>query len=249
MYKCSIGNNQTVYIHPLDSEFVKFIKTWKKPEFQRNINEDRISTMIKIQEDRLKKDNQFLLGGTFELCRLNNNLYLVDGQHRREVLLHFFKKKTFKDVSCIVRIKDVSNEKEIFEWFQFVNESTPVEIYEKKETFKQANFVLEIIKENWSEHLSEAINHHCNKINLVRFGNFLTNFGLLQPTWSKEDAKLFIFKVNSFFKDNIKLFNLKPNQLDKCNNTGFYLGIYVKLEKDTRQIQILNDLNKYLSVV
>jgi len=225
MNKVLIADNLTLFTHPLNQEFHLFITKWKTPSFQRKINKERVDKMIKQQS------KTFQLGGVFELCRWKNELYLVDGQHRKEMLVHFFsEKKFYPSLLAVVKIKEVKSEDEIFEWFQFVNESTPVEFYEKSLTYKQVEYISNYIFQNWPSSISSKTNHQCHKINLVRFGNFLTKLNCLKKEWNQSQSEEFLIKLNEKFRKKSKEIKMTKNQLEECEKLDFYLGLYVKVE-------------------
>lgn len=242
MTTIQLAVDQRLNVKPLDLELLAYMKTWKIPSFQRSTNKQRVEDMIKQQQR-----GTISIGGVFELCEYKGDLYLVDGQHRRELLYSLLSLQTYPNISCLTRIKHVNSEEEMFEWFQFVNESTPVQVYQKRNTHKQSNHVIKYIGEMYDKLLTESENHTCTRINQTRFCNFLSNFHLLNPMWSKEETLSFVEKLNNFFHDHILKFKLTSKQIEICNKNNFYLGIYIKVEKSTTQMFILNELNSYIN--
>ena len=72
IYRCSYLGN-------------KFIKELQIPNIQREIDDDWVQELYESQlQDYLK--NNYIDLGMFELCILDDNIYLLNGQHRYMVL-------------------------------------------------------------------------------------------------------------------------------------------------------------------
>ena len=86
-FKCLNSNNQpnVVYISAQQfiTEIYPSIVPWHQ---QRVINMDHVKTLFLYQQNLLSKGLAPIVVGCFSTCIINNTRYLVDGQHRLEML-------------------------------------------------------------------------------------------------------------------------------------------------------------------
>ena len=94
---------------------------WNIPKIQREVDDLHIEKLYNKLKKEYLLENVYNFG-IFELASLNDVLYLLNGQHRYNVLLKL-KNEGINNLLIHIRIKDISNEDELNDYFRIVNDS------------------------------------------------------------------------------------------------------------------------------
>ena len=84
---------------------------WNIPKIQREVDDLHIEKLYNKLKKEYLLENVYNFG-IFELASLNDVLYLLNGQHRYNVLLKL-KNEGINNLLIHIRIKDISNEDEL----------------------------------------------------------------------------------------------------------------------------------------
>lgn len=220
-----------------DSDKVKF----NCPKIQRELD----TTHIDFLYNQIKKDYEksgTYEFGIFDFVCLDDVLYLVNGQHRYAVLLRL-KNENENNLHIEFRIKEVSNEDELNNYFRIVNHS--------KKSIICKNSNLQIIVNGVKKHLINTYTNkyfpntnkpHRPKINLELLIEKILELNIIEKLNlnSLEEFTHKIDEINKFYsskRNDIDFWKEKKEAnkwLDKAcelnpRNT-FYLGIFPDFE-------------------
>lgn len=96
----------------------------KSPPFQRVINHNRVQELINEYMNEKANKGIIIPVGILIIGCVNNNRYVIDGQHRREAFLAMGEPK-----EVIIQEIFVDNDFELFQLFKKANNTNPVEHY------------------------------------------------------------------------------------------------------------------------
>ena len=99
----------------------------KKPEIQRILENNKVDDIIKYQLDHNKKYGKFNfnVSGLINIHKLDDELFLIDGQHRFKALEKLYDKYSH-DISFFVEIVTVKSYEELKENYSMINKNTPL---------------------------------------------------------------------------------------------------------------------------
>ena len=203
------------------------------PNIQRITDDTKIADIIKYQCNYFKNNNnEFNIMGVINIhyCKENNTLYLTDGQHRFQALKQMYEKMGHNikiPIECII----VENYKELKQNFEIINKNTPLPDLPDK-IDKNIPEMASIYFKNkylniWSKN-SRARRPH------LYFNFFQETLGFLTHKLKIESSEDLINLIENY---NTKLSqwnreqfpdkkNINDNIIQKCKDTGFYLGLY-----------------------
>ena len=123
----------------------KLVSTLPVWEGNRNILEDHVKDIQQSLGDNVELLNHtiFRIG----LIKTDDNRikhYIVDGQHRAQVLKEYFEKNPFNnDFDALVGIKEFDNESEIIKYFQDINRVRAIQWKEDPNTSSKIRWKLD----------------------------------------------------------------------------------------------------------
>jgi hypothetical protein len=126
--------NDKVSFYKANVNFLKNISIWS---FQRNVNNLHINSLV---ED-LRNKRHFI--GTFKMIKCNNDIRLIDGQHRYYSILEILKEDEDFDMDIFLEIYETDSFDSELSKELFVNSNNVLNI---KESDNPSNFALSIIK-------------------------------------------------------------------------------------------------------
>lgn len=237
-------------------EFTNHTKNWA---FNRDIDESHVQ---RLKEDLESSPNPYFVG-TFKLgIDPNNNIRLLDGQHRHCALRRIITSNSKFNMKLILEVYSVSN----------VNDGVDTFVL-----FSRCNNVLnmkaaDLPKQTYAHVVSKLIidyKHNIKPINPSsgREPNFpnlsqeklykeLSKSGIVEKYNISEQELLQLVKAKNVYLSTLTLEELFPykqtvkekerckNGLIKASKTGFYLGLVIGKNKDLPWIyEIYNELN------
>ena len=226
----------------------------KKYKYQRYVNEERVSEIVKYQNNCIKKYGEPRITGNIVVCQVRNNLidfvqegkkenplYIIDGQHRYEALCRMIKDQVIDDFIVRVEYISVENEEDLLKEFQDINKSVPVPVhyYEPNELINRAVAIL-------STKLPDAFRHNQMKVirprvDIDKLKDALLSMGNLQEVvQTPEELVLKIEKCNKGYGEkgvkrmmdliahkNIQQRDIVAKAYEKCQSGQMlYLGIF-----------------------
>lgn len=215
------------------------------PSFQRDINRNVVDEIKEYIKSR-RKENLDLTIGVIDLCKLNGQLFCIDGQHRIKALEELYN-ETKKDIPFYCIIYTVSSKEEMEEIFKIRNYNIPLPDFIISPPIGKQDLIREISRFMMDLPLTK-IGKSGSKtrrpnIDLNRFMDFLTDSELLNQCQIIEDFTAVFWKINEKIRKNrnkedfLKTHNISENMLktieDKCSNyeCKIFIGLYTDYSK------------------
>ena len=187
---------------------------FKKPHIQGALIKEKVDSMI---ENFLKKPANFQYKNRIIVGIVNKEFYILDGQHRVEMICHLCKHNHLYNKKVIVVYYPLKNEAEAQELFNEINiDSYKNQNYINKTHFSQMiiNQFRKILKEHF-KHIFSKKKSEKGKIKcLEEFVNELYETGFLSNKSSEEALNLLI-SINNHYYDVTYRSNYENNSLDK----------------------------------
>ena len=206
------------------------------PEFQRELDENKIDKIEKEYIERNKNGENYLIkhGYTISLCKLNDSpeLCVIDGQHRMKVIERIYSKKYYPEIT--VRIQLCDNVEEIKKDFEQLNSNSDIPLIYKYFNNKQIqNMIIKIkskIKEDYkSAFIQTKKSVRSNRLHLDDFMNLfdLNRLSELEITYDELYNKL--LEINNEIVDDFKNMDdndyIKKADKNQIEQTNFYLSL------------------------
>lgn len=205
-----------------------------KPSFQREIMPEQIGRMKEHILKMYHQNNEPMFGVIF-LADLNDNLFIVDGQHRLTSIKEIYEEKKL-DIPFDCKIYKINTSNQLKEFFQIVNKNIaiPEFILSCQETDKTS--LLREIQQLISERKGFSLTaKNRPQISLINFINTLSESKLMEIIKTKNDfCKVLEFMNNKnreLIKDQLycKKHKITQNMLNKwfeyqnyiCIESGF----------------------------
>ena len=217
----------------------KFINELQIPSIQREIDDKWVEELYEshIQDYNSKS---YIDLGMFELCILDDNIYLLNGQHRYMVLCKLL--DTINNIYIDVKIQEVDTEDEMNILFQKVNKSRPSIILKNSNNQVIINQFRKLFKDEFGNYLVSSKNPHRPNINLDHLITEIVELQLIEKLQINRGQTLFnyVVELNNYYKNtelsemlkwNIKDFEKIFNKCkEKSVTKRLYLGIYTNNE-------------------
>jgi hypothetical protein len=212
------------------SSYLEIDGKYSKPSIQRSIMPEQIGRMkIHILEQyELGECNIF---GAISLAKLNNILYVVDGQHRLQAIKEIYTEKKL-NIPFNAIIYNINTKEQMKKIFNTINNGIPL-----------PDFLIEDISENKKDKLRD-INDYISKrkgfsdtkknrpnINTLEFMNKLNNSKFANLIINLDDFIKAFDYINYSIKENIKNPNyikkekITSNMLEKCREFDNYVSL------------------------
>lgn len=200
------------------------------PTIQRLRDDDKIADIVAYQHSKLRADGFCNFLGTINIhyCEENQQLWLIDGQHRFEAVRLI---NNTLNIPIIVEVTIVKTVTELKENYTILNKSTPMPDF--PETIDKS------IPENVSQYFRTMYPTMWSKSSKARrphlyFDFFQEALGVLTDKLEIQSAAELQTIVEDYnekmgqwiYKDT------EQNLLAKCYETGFYLGMAVHINDD-----------------
>ena len=211
------------------------------PTEQRLQLKDKINDIVEYQIDLHKKRNAFLFSPPIHIEKLNDELYLIDGQHRYEAIKQLYY-KGYTNFYIWVEEVIVNNMEEMKENYKMINYNTPLPEFPQtidKRIPEQAftHFQLKY-KTIWGKasarkprrpHINqnrfqEALGYLTDKLNIQKYNDLIELI-------DKENTKRSGWDTIAF--PRIKSLKNPKKILDICKQKGgFYLGMWYAVDQE-----------------
>lgn len=217
---------------------------WNIPKIQRELDTNHIEKLYQRFKNEYETSGIFNFG-IFEVASLNDVLYLVNGQHRYNVLLKLYQ-DNHQDLLIHIRIKEVINESELNEHFRIVNDSKKSVICDNSNDQIIINGLKKYLIETYSnKYFPNTKNPHRPNIKLDSLVDKLIERDILNKLsiTSPEDLIVKIDKLNDFYSKKSYSCEFWKNQqikkdakiwIEKARERNirkpFFLGIYPDYE-------------------
>lgn len=177
----------------------QFLQNAKFLNFQRDIDWSRVEKIFTSYENDLNKNNRFIVFGTILLGLIDNDLYLLDGQHRFCAIQKIYKKYGYSSNvhTLIYRCK---TSEQLFDYFKKINCNEIVAEWNLSNInyvnlIKQTIEKLCVLYPNYVSKKTTVI----PRINLSDFFDLVVNYRLMYcyKLYTVDDILQFINKLNN----------------------------------------------------
>lgn len=211
------------------------------PNIQRIRDDDKVKEIIAYQQMKLKQTGAFNFIGSINIhyCAENQQLYMVDGQHRFEAIKQLC--QTINLPVCVEVVK-VSTIQELKENYNMMNKNTPLpefpETIDKTIPERVANHCKQRYPDIWSKSMRA---HRPN----IFFNYFQEALGVLVE---RMEIKTVLELQTILDEHNEKLSkvtypDVSEKQMKKCVESGLYFGLYNHVSDEYRYDWVREILN------
>lgn len=202
------------------------------PNIQRIRDDDKVKDIVAYQQAKLKQTGTCNFIGCINLhyCLENQELYLVDGQHRFDAIKQL--SQTI-NIPVLVEIVKVSTLVELKENYNIINKNTPLpefpETIDKSIPERAANYYKQRYHEIWSK-TARARRPH------IFFNYFQEALGVLTERLNiKSVVELQkIIDDHNVILSKAEYPDCSEKQLGKCKEIGLYFGLYNHISDEYR---------------
>ena len=211
------------------------------PNIQRIRDDDKVSDIVIYQQGRLKQTGACNFIGSINIhyCAENQELYLVDGQHRFEAIKQI--SQTVSIPVCVEIVK-VNTLAELKENYNMMNKNTPLpefpETIDKTIPERVANYYKQRYPDIWSKSTRA---HRPN----IYFGYFQEALGVIVE---RMEIGTSLELQTILDEHNVKLSKMvysdvSEKQMKKCLESGLYFGLYNHVSDEYRYDWVREILN------
>jgi hypothetical protein len=236
--KLPISDNYSAYIKLDSKSIMEYLrnKIIIVPDFQRDLDEDKIQQIVSEYIYRNKKGENYLIKhGWISLCKIGDKLFLIDGQHRIESMKRLCLSEYNPDM--LLRVQICSNIEEMTKDFRLLNSNSNIPLIYKqfKNEFSQ-KILLELKSKLKKEYNSFHTKHNTDvsKSKRLHIDQFLDLFKLDKLDNSSHSIDTLIDKIldiNAEVElyimhqvDNINWY-ISKTDLKAIQKSNFYLSL------------------------
>ena len=227
---------------------IRNIMNWKIPDFQRNVDQQHLSSIYDKIRDKYLQTHEILLPTPLIVATIDGiEFSLLDGQHR-----YISIKKLYQIYPTIGQIKirvdgwKVDNSDQMFEIYSIINQSKPVQLYLNIDLSSNARTIEKWFRDSkFRDHLKDSKKPQIPNINTKEMMKRLEFSGLLKINPDQLIKEIIIFN-DMISKVNLSNYGLEMNH--RINgliiDSNFYLGLYRRYEwigmlfKDYKKIDL-----------
>lgn len=193
-------------------------------KIQRPLDIEHLENFKSHEEGYFKKYGEYsFLIVPIILCFYNNKYYLVDGQHRVEVI------KYIGDMNLIidVTIKNAKNEEHYKDIFYAINSNKKVELYDNRNNFKIMGLYEEYMRATYPYFIKNSKNPNFSNFNMDKLKAYFKDNNILEEL-KIDNVDILIQEtesLNKFYIDNL-------NKMDIGKKTS---NTFARLEKYKRK--------------
>jgi hypothetical protein len=208
----------------------------KKPEIQRIIDSSKVEDIVKTQLEfyNEKKYFNFNSSSPLNIHILNDNYWLIDGQHRFQALENLFYNYKY-NISIYVLFVFVESKKDLENNYEMINKNTPLPDFSSFTTINESipknaayNFKRKYSNDKiWSYN----INHRRPKLNYNKFQETLGYLTLFLNIESTKYLENLIVDLNNNLSNKNDIFFLNKldcnqNMIDTARKYNMFLGLF-----------------------
>ena len=224
------------------SELIKSKNKFRLPECQRNLDSEQVNNMLSYQTSYFQKYNEYFFPTPIVIGILEDNYYIIDGQHRYECISYLYNESN--DFLVPVSVINISNMEELDEMYSKINSNKPVPIINDFQEWKNfTKFIEKELLDNCRDYLSTSNKPQMPNVNSNKIIGYLNDnkigekIGFDYKLFISEMWKLNVYisrtyetSVAPYFKSNTNISKYITKSRAKNNDNPFFLGIYKKME-------------------
>lgn len=211
------------------------------PNIQRIRDDDKVSEIVAYQQGKLRQTGACNFIGSINIhyCAENQDLYLVDGQHRFEAIKRI--SQTISIPVCVEIVK-VDTIQELKENYNMINKNTPLpefpETIDKTIPERVANYYKARYPNIWSK------STRANRPNIY-FNYFQEALGVLVDRMEIQTAQELqtILDEHNDKLSRVMRADVSEKQIRKCAEYGIYFGLYSHVSDEYRYDWVREILN------
>ena len=211
------------------------------PNIQRIRDDDKVSEIVAYQQGKLRQTGACNFIGSINIhyCAENQDLYLVDGQHRFEAIKRI--SQTISIPVCVEIVK-VDTIQELKENYNMINKNTPLpefpETIDKTIPERVANYYKARYPNIWSK------STRANRPNIY-FNYFQEALGVLVDRMEIKTAQELqtILDEHNDKLSRVTRADVSEKQIRKCAESGIYFGLYSHVSDEYRYDWVREILN------
>ena len=224
-----------------------------RPEIQRDLNQETIQKIIDFQSKRYEEKNSFLFIGDLQIALDvdNNNLYLIDGQHRYYSILNTLYTIMPEYIISLnfIKVSSINNDyPSIEDVFILINKYTPIPKY-ILECVNIGNYKLIIdqfrnyIKREYKQYISDAKKPRDPNINLDKMCNKIMSDSIIIFQYIKDGRELFEYMkyINSTLWVNFDI----EGRGNKIDGRPFYGYVQYGLIKENDWVSSIELIERF----
>ena len=142
------------------------------PGIQRDLMEDHVIEIVNFQKNYFTKNGSYIFPNCLQFCRLNNQLFCIDGQHRYNAIQQLYNSDKLSDWTIDIEIMECVNETEMIELFKIINMNKPIPEFLKTANETTLDLITDIknyIKKTYGYYVKSSAKPQRPNINLDIF--------------------------------------------------------------------------------
>ena len=216
------------------------------PDAQRLIDTEHFNELLEYQKEHYSKNGFFFFPTPLIICQLEDEEYIIDGQHRLkciEVLTNEKKYPIFYVSVVYIKVKD---KKEIEEKYIAINKNKPVQLFSTIDIYKSFYKPFEeYLNKNYAKYMKNTDSPRVPNFNVKHLLKYMDDAKIAY----KIDYKKFIEefeKINKYYKEHMDDLStvFKGEKLKEIvKNEKCLLLFYYKKYEWTERIIYVNEKN------
>tara|TARA_Y100000389_G_C17443400_1_gene510064 strand:+ start:222 stop:1259 length:1038 start_codon:yes stop_codon:yes gene_type:complete len=225
------------------TDLISSKEKFKLPECQRNLDSEQVNKMLEYQTKFYEKYNEYFFPTPIVVGMLNDDYYVIDGQHRCECVRHIYN-KTQSDFDIPITVIKIENMEELDEMYSKINSNKPVPIINEFKDWKNfSKFIEGELINKCRKYLSNSMRPQIPNINSNNLISYLNEKKIgekvhfdykkfLEEMWKLNlyISRTYSTSVNPYFKSNIDISKYIEKCKDKNKLNPLFLGIFKKYE-------------------
>lgn len=194
------------------------------PDIQRMIDTDKVNSIVAYQTKYYEQHKRFNFIGVISICNYDGQLLIIDGQHRYTAYKKLY--AVYPKCSLIVEVITVKSYDELKDNYCIINKNTQLPSFD--------SLIMQIKCEKIAKYFFDKpylwTNKRANRP-WVNKNEFIQSIETLARDRDEKDIIVFIESMNKKYS-SLKIGDfcdgkeIKKAMLMKCNNSGFYLGLF-----------------------
>ena len=213
----------------MESEIVHYggnlsynIQVWNG---QRILDEERVKIILEYQLKYFEEYKEFdMYFWSFSGCLFDDTIYIIDGQHRKEVYDRLKIENKLPKIAILIR--KVNHDNQILQSFQVINKSKPQDIVDLQniKIDKDSRLIaIEGVKLYRNNHKSIFTEKKATKpkINSLDLSNSISIYNILEV----EEINELLERFNDYCFNNIDEKNIKKEHMKEAKKSNCYIGL------------------------
>lgn len=196
-----------------------------KPNFQRDLDEQRCTQISQNMSEFFQKFGKYQIIGTVYIAKLNDNFFIIDGQHRLKSAYMMYE-TTKVDILVDIHLYECENEEQVYKYFQILNSNQQIPNWMRTNNESELVIIKRVISHYHLKYKELVcitdITVQSPKFNISKFFDVAKRNGFFQsiPTMSFDELVNFMDNLNNnvyLSLEKYKTNDIVQKKLDKLN--------------------------------